>query len=105
NKGVVTARFGVLAGNCTLAEYGPQVAPEITARIMPVGTYIIGTAPIDVALSEGLIAHNAAVCDNNFVLDYYRFSAERRMLFGGRVSYTARTPSNLKAVMAQRMVE
>lgn len=105
NKGVVTARFGVLAGNCTLAEYGPQVAPEIAARIMPVGTYIVGTAPIDAALSERLIAHNAAVCDNNFVLDYYRFSAERRMLFGGRVSYTARTPANLKSVMAQRMVE
>lgn len=104
-QGVVTARFGLLAGNCMLPEYGPRVAPEITPRIMPVGTYIIGTAPIEQGLSERLIAHNAAVCDNNFVLDYYRFSAERRMLFGGRVSYTTRTPPNLKAVMAQRMGE
>ncbi len=104
-QGVVTARFGVLAGNCMLPEYGPLVAPEIAPRIMPVGTYIIGTAPIEQGLSERLIAHNAAVCDNNFVLDYYRFSAERRMLFGGRVSYTTRTPPNLKAVMAQRMGE
>ncbi len=105
SQGVVTARFGVLAGNCMLPEYGPLVAPEIAPRVMPVGTYIIGTAPIDPDLSEQLIAHNAAVCDNNFVLDYYRFSAERRMLFGGRVSYTTRTPPNLKAVMAQRMGE
>ena len=104
-QGVVSARFGVLAGNCMLPEYGPRVAPEITPRIMPVGTYIIGTAPIEQGLSERLIAHNAAVCDNNFVLDYYRFSAERRMLFGGRVSYTTRTPPNLKAVMAKRMGE
>lgn len=104
-QGVVTARFGVLAGNCMLPEYGPLVAPEIAPRIMPVGTYIIGTAPIDPALSDRLIAHNAAVCDNNFVLDYYRFSAERRMLFGGRVSYTTRTPPNLKEVMARRMGE
>ena len=103
--GVVRARFGVLAGNCMLPEYGPLVAPEIAPRIMPVGTYIIGTAPIETDLSERLIAHNAAVCDNNFVLDYYRFSAERRMLFGGRVSYTAQTPSNLKVVMARRMAE
>lgn len=102
-QGVVTARFGVLAGNCMLPEYGPLVAPEIAPRIMPVGTYIIGTAPIEASLCERLIAHNAAVCDNNFVLDYYRFSAERRMLFGGRVSYTTRTPPNLKGVMAQRM--
>jgi gamma-glutamylputrescine oxidase len=102
-RGVVKARFGVLAGNCMLPEYGPLVAPEIAPRIMPVGTYIIGTAPVEQALSERLIAHNAAVCDNNFVLDYFRFSAERRMLFGGRVSYTTHTPADLKAVMARRM--
>lgn len=102
-KGLVTADFGVLAGNCTLPEFGPRVAPEITARVMPVGTYIIGTAPLEPALCKRLIPSNAAVCDNNFVLDYYRFSADQRMLFGGRVSYSARTPANLQAVMAQRM--
>jgi gamma-glutamylputrescine oxidase len=102
-QGQVTARFGVLAGNCMLAEHGPQVAPEIAPRIMPVGTYMIGTAPLEPALCERLIPGNAAVCDNNFVLDYFRFSADRRLLFGGRVSYTTQTPSNLKGVMAQRM--
>ena len=55
--GQVTARFGVLAGNCTLPEYGPQVAPEIAPRIMPVGTYIVGTAPLDPSLCERLIPH------------------------------------------------
>lgn len=104
-QGVVSARFGVLAGNCMLPEFGSLVAPEIAPRIMPVGTYIIATAPIEKALSQRLIAHNAAVCDNNFVLDYYRFSAERRMLFGGRVSYTTQTPRDLKAIMARRMAE
>lgn len=101
--GQVRARFGVLAGNCMLPEHGPQVAPEIAPRIMPVGTYIIGTAPLDPALCERLIAHNAAVCDNNFVLDYFRFSADHRMLFGGRVSYTTMTPPDLQGVMARRM--
>ncbi len=101
--GVVTAKFGVLAGNCTLGEYGPRVAPDIAARIMPVGTYIVGTAPLDPALCQTLIPSNAAVCDNNFVLDYFRFSADHRMLFGGRVSYTARTPAKLEAVMGARM--
>jgi gamma-glutamylputrescine oxidase len=102
-QGSVKARFGVLAGNSMLAQYGPQVAPDIAPRIMPVGTYIVGTAPLDPALCERLIPSNAAVCDNNFVLDYFRFSAERRMLFGGRVSYTTQTPRNLEAVMRQRM--
>jgi gamma-glutamylputrescine oxidase len=101
--GSVTAQFGVLAGNCTLDEYGPLVAPDITPRIMPVGTYMIGTAPLDPALCQRLIPSNASACDNNFILDYFRFSADHRMLFGGRVSYTTRTPSNLQAVMSRRM--
>ena len=103
--GSVTANFGVLAGNCTLAEYGPQVAPEIADRIMPVGTYIVASAPVSEAVQKRLLPSNPAVCDNNFVLDYFRFSADRRMLFGGRVSYSTRTPKQLKEVMAKRMVQ
>jgi len=103
--GSVRAAYGVLAGNCTLGKYGPRVAPELAARIMPVGTYIIGTAPLEASLCAKLIPRNAAVCDNNFVLDYFRFSADHRMLFGGRVSYSTRTPSNLKALMARRMAQ
>ena len=102
-QGSVSAQFGVLAGNCTLGEYGPRVAPEIAPRIMPVGTYIIGTAPMEPELCKRLIPRNAAVCDNNFVLDYFRFSADHRMLFGGRVSYSTRTPVELKSIMARRM--
>jgi gamma-glutamylputrescine oxidase len=102
-RGQVTARYGVLAGNCMLPAFGPAVAPEIAPRIMPVGTYIIGTAPLEPALCERLIPGRAAVCDNNFVLDYFRFSADLRLLFGGRVSYTTMTPPDLKGVMARRM--
>jgi gamma-glutamylputrescine oxidase len=101
--GEVRARFAVLAGNCMLPEYGPSVAPEIAPRIMPVGTYIIGTEPLSEAQCRGLIPSGAAVCDNNFVLDYFRCSADHRMLFGGRVSYSTRTPPGLEKVMAQRM--
>lgn len=102
-SGMVTAKFGVLAGNCTLSEYGPRVAPEIAPRIMPVGTYIVGTRPLSPDMCAQLVPSNAAVCDNNFMLDYYRFSADYRMLFGGRASYTTKTPSNLSDIMARRM--
>lgn len=104
-QGSITAKFGVLSGNCTLPEYGPSVAPDITDRIMPVGTYMIGTAPLAPALCQQLLPTNAAVCDNNFILDYFRFSADHRMLFGGRVSYTTQTPANLRETMARRMGE
>lgn len=103
--GSVTAQFGVLAGNCTLGEYGPQVAPEISARVMPVGTYMIATQPLEPALCQRLVPSRASVCDNNFVLDYFRFSADHRMLFGGNVSYSARTPAGLQERMARRMGE
>ncbi len=102
-QGQVSARFAVLAGNCLLPVHGPAVAPEIAPRIMPVGTYIVATPPLDPALCERLIPSNAAVCDNNFVLDYFRFSADHRMLFGGRVSYTTMTPPGLSSLMQRRM--
>lgn len=101
--GSVQADFCVLAGNYTLAEYGPAVAPDIGERIMPVGTYIIGTAPVAPAVRQALLPSNVAVCDNNFVLDYFRFSADHRMLFGGRVSYTTATPAHLQATMQRRL--
>ncbi|NIC41260.1 FAD-binding oxidoreductase, partial [Aquabacterium sp. A08] len=103
-QGTVRARYAVVAGNCSLPEHGPGVLPQIHPRTMPVGTYIIGTAPLAPELCQRLIARNAAVCDNNFVLDYFRFSADHRLLFGGRVSYTTRTPPRLAQVMRQRMV-
>ncbi|MDD2808784.1 FAD-binding oxidoreductase [Rhodoferax sp.] len=102
--GQVSAQHAVLAGNCTLAEYAPQVAPALAPRIMPVGTYMISTEPLSPQLCQALIPSNAAVCDNNFVLDYFRFSADHRLLFGGQVSYSTRTPAHLETLMAQRMV-
>ncbi len=99
-QGNVYARWVVLAGNCMLPEYSPELAPEITPRIMPVGTYMVATAPIDPSLQRRLIPSHAAVCDNNFVLDYFRFSADHRLLFGGRVSYTTMTPPRLRQALS-----
>jgi gamma-glutamylputrescine oxidase len=102
-QGSVKAQFAVLAGNYTLPEYGPAVAPELSRKIMPVGTYIIGTEPLKPSQTQRLIPSNASVCDNNFVLDYFRFTADHRLLFGGRVSYTTLTPPSLQAVMQARL--
>ena len=101
--GSVKARFVVLAGNMYLPEVAPGLAPVLAKRIMPVGTYIVGTEPLDPALTAELIPTQSAVCDSNFVLDYFRFSADNRMLFGGRVSYSTMTPPNLKEDMHKRM--
>ena len=101
--GQVRARYALLAGNCTLPAFGPQLAPSIAARVMPVGTYIVATERLDPALVQRLIPSGAAACDNNVVLDYFRFSQDARLLFGGRVSYSSRTPARLQQRMAERM--
>lgn len=103
DAGQVRAGFAVLAGNYSLGAHGPDVAPSIKRRIMPVGTYILGSAPLGEERCRELIPAGAAVCDNNFVLDYFRFSADHRMLFGGRVSYSQTTPRHLQGVMQRRM--
>lgn len=102
--GSIRCRYAVLAGNVYLSEFGRDVAPELSSRIMPVGTYIIATEPMAKERADALIKHRSAVCDTNFVLDYFRLTADHRMLFGGRVSYSTATPPNLAASMRQRML-
>lgn len=101
--GNVRARQVLLAGNVYLGAYSRHLAPQLHSRIMPVGTYVVCSRPLAPELARTLIPSRAAVCDTNFVLDYFRLTADDRMLFGGRVSYSTVTPSNLVASMHQRM--
>lgn len=102
-QGQVKARFVILAGNVYLAEYG-DLAPKLSARIMPVGTYMIATEPMGQARADALLPHRTAVSDTNFALDYFRLSADTRLLFGGGDSYTGTTPGNLIARLRKRML-
>jgi gamma-glutamylputrescine oxidase len=99
--GEVTADQVLLAGNV----YLQGVAPALERRIMPVGTYIVCSEPITGGLADHLIPTRSAVCDTDFVLDYFRTIDDDRMLYGGRVSYSTRTPPNLEESMHRRMVE
>jgi gamma-glutamylputrescine oxidase len=99
-QGQLRARHVLLAGNV----YLQGLAPELEPRIMPVGTYIACTERLDDALADSLIPSRAAVCDTNFVLDYFRTTNDQRMLYGGRVSYSTVTPMNLAESIRQRMV-
>ncbi|HUX64823.1 FAD-binding oxidoreductase [Sulfuricella sp.] len=102
--GEVACRFVVLAGNVYLGEFGKGVAPELMPRIMPVGTYIITTEPMAKERADALIQQRAAAFDTNLVLDYFRVTADHRLLFGGGESYSTATPRNLAGRMRQRML-
>jgi gamma-glutamylputrescine oxidase len=97
--GEVRASDVLLAGNVYLQDLAPVLQP----RIMPVGTYIVTSEALDPALAQSLIPSKAAVCDTNFVLDYFRPTPDHRMLYGGRVSYSTNTPRDLEASMQKRM--
>ncbi len=98
-SGEVRACDVLLAGNV----YLQGLAPVLQPRIMPVGTYIVTSEALDPDLMKALIPSKAAVCDTNFVLDYFRPTPDHRVLYGGRVSYSTSTPRDLEASMQKRM--
>jgi gamma-glutamylputrescine oxidase len=98
--GEVRCRQLVLCGNVYL---GPT-APQLQSRIMAVGTCIVATEPLGAERAQTLITNNAAVADMNWVLDYFRRSADDRLLFGGRVSYAGFDPDRIAAATRDRMI-
>ena len=98
-SGEITCDFAVLAGNA----YVHGIAPELDARIMPVGTYIGATEPLGAERAQSLISNDMAVADVNWALDYFRLSRDHRLLFGGRASYSTLPPPNLRRTLQRRM--
>jgi gamma-glutamylputrescine oxidase len=99
--GVVRCKQLVLCGNA----YIGQVAPALARRILGIGTYIIATERLSPARLAALLPSNAAVADINWILDYFRRSADERLLFGGRVSYSSVQPPQLAESMRRRMLQ
>jgi gamma-glutamylputrescine oxidase len=100
-QGRVRCQHLVLCANA----YIGSLAPSLARRILGVGTYIIATEPLEPARARGLLPSNAAIADINWILDYFRLSADHRILFGGRVSYSAFEPARLAESMRRRMVQ
>ncbi|WP_116810056.1 NAD(P)/FAD-dependent oxidoreductase [Steroidobacter cummioxidans] len=99
--GRVRASYVVLCCNA----YLNTLVPSLRSRIMPVGTYIIATEPLGEIRMKRLMRDNIAVTDINFVLDYFRRSADFRLLFGGRVSYSGLDPFNTADATRKRMLK
>lgn len=83
----------VLAANTYLDE----LAPAISQRILPVGTYQVATAPLSAEQAQSLLPRNACVTDNQFVLDYFRLTPDHRLLFGGGCTYLGGLPKDIAA--------
>jgi len=98
-NGTVRSTYLLVAGGALLG----RLVPGLARKLMAVGTYIATTEVLGAERARRLITNNAAVADINWVLDYFRRSADHRLLFGGRVSYSGVDPFDSARVLRGRI--
>jgi len=96
--GSVTADFVVIAGNAY-----QFVNKKLRGQIFPVNSFIIATEPLSEQLVAEINPEDLAVCDPNFVLEYFRLSADKRLLFGGRINYFGNDPEIIHNTLKPKM--
>ncbi|WP_213878188.1 FAD-binding oxidoreductase [Pseudomonas sp. dw_358] len=100
-QGSVKANFLVLGCNA----YLNNLNPDLGGKVLPAGSYVIATEPLSKAMVNELLPQNMAVCDQRVALDYFRLSADRRLLFGGACHYSGRDPADIGAYMRPKMLK
>ena len=101
-NGIIESDYIVIATNAYIGDLNKK----LRRMVMPAASCIIATEPLSSELAEKVIPSDMAVCDQNTILDYYRLSADKRMLFGGRFNYSGKIPSEnkIKIEIKKRMV-
>ena len=100
-EGNVTCDFVILAGNA----YHQLEPRRLSGFVFPAGSFIIATEPLSDEQVNDINPLDLAVCDPNHVLDYFRLSADKRLLFGGRCNYSGREPRSIRKSLLPRMVK
>ena len=85
--------------------YLSGLEPRTSARVMPINSFVVATEPLSEERCRSLIRDDVAVADSRFVVNYYRLSADRRMLFGGGETYGYRFPRDIRAFVRRPMLE
>jgi gamma-glutamylputrescine oxidase len=99
--GRIQADSVVLAGNA----YHFLEPHHLANLVFPAGSFIIATEPLGEEVAQRINPLDLAVCDMNEILDYYRLSPDRRLLYGGRCNYSGRDPVSIKATLVPRMLD
>ncbi|WP_249327618.1 NAD(P)/FAD-dependent oxidoreductase [Devosia litorisediminis] len=106
DKAVVTTALGKVTANAVLVcgnAYLGNVVPELTARVMPVSTQMMATAPLGKERAEALLPTGMCVEDVRYILDYFRLSADHRLIFGGGIVYGGTDPADVIAKLRPNM--
>lgn len=100
-QGSVRAKTLVLACNAYLGGLNSKLG----GKVLPAGSYVIATEPLSPAQARNLIPQNMALCDQRVTVDYFRLSADHRLLFGGACHYSGRDPADIAAYMRPKMLQ
>lgn len=92
DQGEVRCKTLVLCGNAYLG----GVEPSLTSRVMPVSTQIVTTEPLDEHTASSLLPTDCCIEDARYILDYYRLTADKRLLFGGGTVYGGTDPADIE---------
>jgi len=86
---VETARGPLAAAEVLVATdgYGGRELPALARRVVPVGSYIVATPPLDEGMARRLIPRGRVLSDTRRLLNYFRLSPDRRLVFGGRARF------------------
>ena len=84
--------------------YLRQLNHGVSASVMPINNFIVATEPFG-HRAANVLAHDIAVADSRFVVNYWRLSEDRRLLFGGGESYGLRFPRDIAAIVRERMLK
>lgn len=98
-RDVIDARYVI---NATDSWIG-QVEPDLGRYTVPIMNYNIATAPL--ANAHALLPSDAAVADSRFVLNYFRLSADKRLIFGGGERYSQTPPRDIAAFVRPFMAQ
>ena len=86
--GSIECNFAIVACNGYLG----RLLPDIEGYVLPINNFVVATEPLGEARANAPIPSRAAIADTKFVLDYYRLSADQRLIFGGGENYGAVPP-------------
>ncbi|WP_454717710.1 NAD(P)/FAD-dependent oxidoreductase [Caulobacter segnis] len=98
--GRVTCDQLILSGDGLLN----AMAGKARARVMPINNFIAVTAPLGQQADE-IIRSNAAVSDSRFVVNYFRKTADGRLLFGGGENYRPGFPSDIAGMVRKNLAK
>lgn len=100
-NGKIRCKKVILCGNAYLG----KVIPKLVSRVMPVSTQIIATEPLSDELAAEVMPTDTCIEDVRYILDYYRLSEDKRMLFGGGTVYGGTDPSDIKGKLLPNMLK